>query len=166
MSSESPGNFEKQDMSNLHYPAKHNQTKEMLKRIRPHPGDNKCLPSPLLQRQPPTQSPSKTSKRNSSPSNDDAILPLPHHLLLLLLLLALVPYADADGFCSPLLCSCQVPPKSKLRVTLLVTLPYTLLVISLIILLVPDLFLLVIVKNPPRPCPKNQINKDALSSSR
>ena len=113
MSSESPGNVEKQDMLNLNQPTKQNQTKEMLKRIRPHPGDNKCLPSPLLQRQPPTQSPSKTSKRNSSPSNDDAILPLPHHLLLLFLLLALVPYADADGFCSPLLCSCQVPPNFK-----------------------------------------------------
>ena len=79
--------------------------------ISPNPGDNntvKCLPilpSPLQQR----HSPSKTTKRNSNPSN--VIRPPHHHLhhpLLLLLLLNLVPYAAANGFCSPLLCSCQV----------------------------------------------------------
>ena len=88
--------------------------------ISPNPGDNntvKCLPilpSPLQQR----HSPSKTTKRNSNPSN---VIRPPHHhlhhpLLLLLLLLNLVPYAAANGFCSPLLCSCQVifQPSSSL----------------------------------------------------
>ena len=78
----------------------------------PNPGDNntvKCLPillSPLQQR----HSPSNTTKINSNPSN--VIRPTHHHQLhhplLLLLLLNLVPYAAANGFCSPLLCSCQV----------------------------------------------------------
>ena len=98
MSSESPGNIGKREMLNLKKP---NQMREISR----NPGD-KCLPilpSPLQQR----QSPSKTTKRNSNPSN---IIRPPHHhpLLLLLLLLNLVPYAAANGFCSPLLCSCQV----------------------------------------------------------
>ena len=108
MSSESPGNIGKREMLNLKKP---NQMSGMS----PNPGDNntvKCLPilpSPLQQR----HSPSKTTKRNSNPSN--VIRPHHHHLhhpllllLLLLLLLNLVPYAAANGFCSPLLCSCQV----------------------------------------------------------
>ena len=110
MSSESPGNIGKRNMLNLKKP------NQMRKEISQNPGDkntNKCLPtlpsSPLQQR----HYPSKTSKRNSNPSN--AIRPPHRHLhhpplllLLLLLLLNLVPYAAADGFCSPLLCSCQV----------------------------------------------------------
>ena len=106
MSSESPGNIGKREMLNLKKP-------NQMSGISPNPGDNntvKCLPilpSPLQQR----HSPSKTTKRNSNPSN--VIRPPQHHhlhhpLLLLLLLLNLVPYAAANGFCSPLLCSCQV----------------------------------------------------------
>ena len=111
MSSESPGNIGKRNMLNLKKP------NQMWREISQNPGDKntiKCLPtlpsSPLQQR----HYPSKTSKRNSNPSN--AIRPPHRHLhhppllllLLLLLLLNLVPYAAADGFCSPLLCSCQV----------------------------------------------------------
>jgi Leucine-rich repeat (LRR) protein len=105
MSSESPGNIGKREMLNR-------------KKANPKPGDkNKCLPilpsSSLQERL--HFSPSKTSKRNSNTSN---VIRPPHRhlhhppllllLLPLLLLLNLVPYAAADGFCSPLLCSCQV----------------------------------------------------------
>ena len=113
MSSESPGNVEKREMLNLDQKNRNeNSKKETMM-----PGDNtvKCLPilprSPLQQR----QSPSKTMKRNSKPSNE--IPPSHHHihppLLLPFLLLLLVPYAAADGFCSPLLCSCQVSLSSS-----------------------------------------------------
>ena len=113
MSSESPGNVEKREMLNLDQKNRNeNSKKETMM-----PGDNtvKCLPilprSPLQQR----QSPSKTMKRNSKPSNE--IPPSHHHihlpLLLPFLLLVLVPYAAADGFCSPLLCSCQVSLSSS-----------------------------------------------------
>ena len=116
MSSESPGNIGKREMLNLKKP-------NQMSGISPNPGDNnmvKCLPilpSPLQQR----HSPSKTTKRNSNPSN--AIRPPHHHpLLLLLLLLNLVPYAAANGFCSPLLCSCQV-----------IFQPFTLLILLLVV---------------------------------
>ena len=121
MSSESPGNIGKREMLNLKKP---NQMREISR----NPGD-KCLPilpSPLQQR----QSPSKTTKRNSNPSN--IIRPPPHHhylhhpLLLLLLLLNLVPYAAANGFCSPLLCSCQVIFQPSLLILLLVVTTMTL----------------------------------------
>ena len=112
MSSESPGNIERREMLNLRR-KKENQTSA-------NPGDidHKCLPCSTLQQRL-LYSPSKTSKRNSNPSN---VVRPPHHLhhpplpllLPLLLLLNLVPYAAADGFCSPLLCSCQVSVQSSI----------------------------------------------------
>ena len=112
MSSESPGNVEKREMLNLDQKNRNENSKKEVMMS----GDNtvKCLPirSPLQQ----GQSPSKTMKRNSKPSNE--IPPSHHHhihppLLLPFLLLVLVPYAAADGFCSPLLCSCQVSLSSS-----------------------------------------------------